>query len=56
MLRWIDRKAPRGKVQLGPYFLVFIVSALWHGFYFGYYVLFSGLALIDFAWKKIGNT
>ena len=56
MLRWIDRKAPRDKMQMGPYMLVFLVSAVWHGFAFGYYGFFSGLGLMDFAWKAVGKT
>ena len=56
MLRWIDRKLPRGKMQMGPYMLVFLVSAVWHGFFFGFYAFFSGLGLMDFTWKALGKT
>ena len=56
MLRWIDRKLPRGKMQMGPYMLVFLVSAVWHGFFFGYYAFFSGLGLMDFTWKAVEKT
>ena len=43
-------------MQMGPYMLVFLVSAVWHGFYFGYYAFFSGLGLMDFTWKAVGKT
>ena len=56
MLRLIDRTQPRNKIQLIPYALTFFISAIWHGFYFGYVAFFTGLGLMDFAWKAIGNT
>ena len=56
MLRWMDRSQPRGKIQLGPFMLTFIVSPLWHGFYFGYFAFFTGLGLMDFTWKEFGKT
>ena len=56
MLRWMDRSKPRGKIQLGPMMLSFLMSAVWHGFYFGSYAFFSGLFLMDYTWKVAGKT
>ena len=56
MMRFMDRTKPRGSMQLGAIIKTFIVSAFFHGFYIGYYLFFSGLFLLDFAWKLMGGT
>jgi hypothetical protein len=33
-------------------FLTFAVSAIWHGFYPGYYIFFFASAFADLAYKK----
>ena len=51
MKRNIDRSAPRGKMQILPIAMTFLISALIHGFYVGYYLAFLGFGLLDFNYK-----
>ena len=55
-LRLVDRSLPRHVLQIKPLAAVFITSAYWHGFYFGYYAFFSGVFLLDIAWKTVPRT
>ena len=55
-LRLVDRSLPRHALQIKPLAAVFITSAYWHGFYFGYYAFFSGICLLDIAWKTVPRT
>jgi len=55
MLRFTDRKLPRGILQPWALFGTFAVSACFHGLYHGYYSFFFSLMMIDVAWK-IGDS
>ena len=56
MMRFMDRDMPRGSFQLSAILKTFAVSAIFHGYYIGYYLFFSGLFLLDLAWKLMGGT
>ena len=56
MVRLLDKTKPKGQVQVLPLAAVFITSAYWHGFYFGYYAFFTGVFLMDLAWKTVPKT
>ena len=49
-MRLLDRKAKRGKFQVVPTLLTWIISIVWHGFYFGFIFSFCGTFFIAFAW------
>lgn len=51
MMRQIDRSLPRGQMQGFPIAITFIVSALNHGFFAGYYILFFGAGLLEFSYR-----
>ena len=38
-----------------PAMITFLVSAVWHGFYPGYYIFFIELGLVDYISKLYGN-
>lgn len=42
----------KGGLPLIPILLTFVVSAIWHGFYPGYYLFFISAGLMDFIFKK----
>ena len=56
MMRSMDRSLPRGTFQLKAIIKTFSISAIFHGYYIGYYLFFSGLFLMDLAWKLMGAT
>ena len=56
MLRLMDRKKPRGQMQLVPMLLTFIVSAVWHGPRIGFLILFIGLAFKEYFFKTASRT
>ena len=56
MMRNLDRSVPRGKTQPFPIAMTFLVSALIHGFYVGYYLAFLGFGLLDFNFKLAEQT
>lgn len=56
LLRLMDRTKPRGAMQVFPLIATFVISAYWHGFFFGYYSFFIGLGLMDIAWKVVPKT
>ena len=37
----------RNSLNLTPMIATFAVSAIWHGFYSGYFVFFTSVALLD---------
>ena len=39
-----------------PLMATFFFGALWHGFYFGYFAMYSSLALLDLTWKLVPGT
>lgn len=41
------------RTRWNPVLLTFIVSAIWHGFYPGYYVAFVYIALLTIAGRKV---
>lgn len=49
-LRMLD-STKRGGVQLKPILITFLVSAVWHGFYPGYYFFFVAAGLMDYTFK-----
>ena len=55
LLRLIDRTKPRSHLQVWPILATFLVSAIWHGIYFGYFAFFSGSALADITWKVVSK-
>ena len=56
MIPLIDRSKPKGSSHLMPVFATFMVSAIWHGLYFGYFGCFINLALCDIMFKTFGAT
>ena len=56
MIPLLDRSKPKNATQIFPVFITFLTSALWHGFYFGYYGTFIGFALAVVMWKMFGAT
>jgi len=38
-------------VQIVPIISTFVVSAIWHGFYPGYYMFFISSGLMDYSFK-----
>ena len=56
LMRFIDQEQPRDRLQIGAFVKTVAVSALFHGFYIGYYIFFSGVLLLDLAWKLVGET
>lgn len=51
MLRLMDRKKPKGQMQVGPMVVTFIVSAAWHGIQVGFFLMFFGFALCEYIVK-----
>lgn len=51
MMREMDRTQPRGKFQAIPVLKTFLVSAVFHGIFIGYYFFFFGLFLMDVGMK-----
>ena len=51
-LKLIDRDVPRGTYQLKAFFCTFIVSAVWHGFYPGYYFALLSIGLAGLSFNK----
>jgi len=49
-LRQLDN-SKRGGFNFRATFVTFIMSAIWHGFYSGYYVFFIGAGLMDYHFK-----
>jgi len=49
-MRQLDNKK-KGGVNFTSTTVTFTVSAIWHGFYPGYYVFFTGAALMDYHMK-----
>ena len=49
-LRQLDNKR-KESFNFASTFITFTVSAIWHGFYPGYYVFFTGAALMDYHSK-----
>lgn len=41
----------KGSMNFASSLLTFMMSAIWHGFYPGYYIFFSGAALMDYQGK-----
>lgn len=56
MIPLLDRSKPKNAVQLFPIVATFMISALWHGFYVGYYGAFAGFALISVMAKVFEGT
>lgn len=56
LIRLYDKKKPRGALQPFPLLVTLFVSAIWHGFYFGYYSFFLGYTLMTVAWKLVPRT
>jgi lysophospholipid acyltransferase len=48
-LRMLDTK--KKGIQIVPILTTFVVSAIWHGFYPGYYFFFISSGLMDFIFK-----
>ena len=47
------RMINKGKsVSLKPILTTFVVSAIWHGFYPGYFLFFISAGLLDYNFKK----
>lgn len=47
------RMVKRGERQtLTPIFMTFLISAVWHGFYPGYFMFFVASALNDYMYKS----
>ena len=55
LARLVDRSKPRGTLQVLPLLATFVISALWHGFFFGFYALFLGLALLYVTWTTVSK-
>jgi len=55
MLRVMDRKKPKGKPQVKATVIVFLVSAIWHGTYPGFFIMFVSCALMDIANRNISK-
>lgn len=49
-MRLIDRNAKRGKFQVLPTLLTWVISMVWHGFYLAFSIAFVGTFVIAFAW------
>jgi lysophospholipid acyltransferase len=49
-LRQLDN-SKRTSVNFRSTFLTFLMSAIWHGFYPGYYIFFTGAGLMDYHSK-----
>jgi lysophospholipid acyltransferase len=47
-IRVIRRDGGKNKSSILPMFLTFIVSAVWHGLYPGYFVFFLSGAMFDY--------
>lgn len=56
MMRLMDRTLPRGKMQIGPMFITFIVSAAWHGLEIGFFAMFIGFAFMEYIVKAANAT
>ena len=52
----MDRSKPRNVMQVKPLLMTFMFSALFHGFYAGYYLIFAGGFLYELSYKVFGNT
>lgn len=52
MLRLIDRTAPKHAPRKFATFVTFIVSALWHGLFPGYFVFFIAAAFLEMQAKS----
>ena len=49
-MRLIDRNAKRGKFQILPTLITWVISMVWHGFYLAFSIAFVGTFVIAFAW------
>ena len=47
----MDRTKSKGSFQLMPLIFTFATSSFFHGLYPGYSFFFSGLFMLDLAWK-----
>jgi len=56
MLRLMDRSKPRNQMQVGPMLITFIVSAAWHGMELGFFVMFIGFGIMEYAIKLSEKT
>jgi len=56
MLRLMDRRKPKGQMQVGPMVITFIVSAAWHGIQVGFFLMFFGFAVMEYIVKVGGKT
>ena len=52
----MDRSKPRGKPQILPTILTFLISAAWHGLATGMFVAFFMCSLLDQITKAAGKT
>lgn len=52
-IKTLDPTKPRGAVQMLPTLLTFFASAIWHGFYVGFFMTFLGFAFFDQLQKMI---
>ena len=50
-----DKNKNTGNASTIAAFSTFLTSAVWHGFYPGFYLFFSGAALLDYQWKLCGK-
>jgi len=56
MMRLLDRKKPRGSFQAVPVMITFVVSAVWHGTYPGFFILFTACIFIQITSKNVGSS
>ena len=56
LMRFIDRKQAKGKIQAVPLLLSFVFSAIWHGVDVGYFAFFITLFFNDFIAKSFVKT
>lgn len=56
MVRLMDRKAPKGKMQILPLVLTFVASGVWHGVQSGFLATFIGWAGLDMFAKLAPKT
>ena len=56
MIRLMDRSKPRGSTQVFPTLATFLFASLWHGLYTSYYLFYTGVVLIEYAYKTAQKT
>ncbi len=56
LLRLMDKSKPRHAIQTMPIVMTFLVSAIWHGFYFSFYGYMSGFLLVIISFKMAQKT